>query len=159
MISLKWQFYSLGGIAIIHALFKFFWITVLVEYNENNVTLTSIHIEVVSFLILYAAQGITAVFLIIGVDKGKRNLLLPFACTMAIHFLIYLFVAIQIIDVTGIDFVSGTESLIIYRTLPFVLDFDAEIKKVMENDPIDVEFVLRRKKCELILIKSKITGG
>lgn len=46
----------------------------------------------------------------------------------------------------------------VYQTLPFVLDFDAEIKKVMENDPIDVEFVLRRKKCELILIKSKMIG-
>ena len=42
MISLKWEFYFLGGIAIIHALYKFYWITVLVDVNENNVTLTSI---------------------------------------------------------------------------------------------------------------------
>lgn len=31
---------------------------------------------------------------------------------MAIHFLVYLLIAIQIIKVTGIDFVSGFESLI-----------------------------------------------
>lgn len=36
----------------------------------------------------------------------------------------------------------------VYQTLPYVLDFDAEIKRVMENDPIDVEFALRRKKCK-----------
>lgn len=39
----------------------------------------------------------------------------------------------------------------VYRTLPFVLDFDAEIKRVMENDPIDVEFALKRKKCKVNL--------
>lgn len=47
----------------------------------------------------------------------------------------------------------------VYRTLPYVLDFDAEIKRVMENDPIDVEFALRRKKCKFyyFLIMSQIS--
>ncbi|CAO1366706.1 unnamed protein product [Diamesa serratosioi] len=40
----------------------------------------------------------------------------------------------------------------IYQTLPFVLNFDAEVKRVMENDPIDVEFTLRRKKLAFFLL-------
>lgn len=39
------------------------------EYVVTKLKNNLFTVEVVSFLILYAAQGITAIFLIIGVDK------------------------------------------------------------------------------------------
>lgn len=50
MMSLKWQFYCVGGLAVINSFFKFFWIFEIVELNENNVALTSVHSKILSLI-------------------------------------------------------------------------------------------------------------
>ena len=52
-MSLNRYFYLVGALAILHSVLKFYWISVIIEQNESNIDLKSIHSKNLILLLLF----------------------------------------------------------------------------------------------------------